>query len=25
MICRTCHALTLKHLDNGDNCNACHH
>jgi hypothetical protein len=24
MICRTCHAATLKHPDNGDNCNACH-
>lgn len=22
--CRACHGPTLKHLDNGDNCNACH-
>jgi hypothetical protein len=25
MICRTCHALSLKHPDNGDSCTACHH
>jgi len=24
MICSTCHASTMKHPDNGDNCNACH-
>ncbi len=24
MNCRSCHALSLKHPDNGDNCNACH-
>jgi len=24
MICTSCHAATLKHPDNGDNCNACH-
>jgi hypothetical protein len=24
MLCRTCHAATLKHPDNGDTCNACH-
>jgi hypothetical protein len=24
MICRSCHAATMKHPDNGDNCNACH-
>jgi len=25
MVCTTCHAATLKHPDNGDNCNSCHH
>ena len=24
MNCRSCHAATMKHIDNGDNCNACH-
>jgi hypothetical protein len=24
MICTSCHAATMKHPDNGDNCNACH-
>ncbi len=24
MNCRACHATSLKHPDNGDNCNACH-
>ena len=24
MVCRSCHAATMKHPDNGDNCNACH-
>jgi len=24
MNCRSCHAASMKHLDNGDNCNACH-
>jgi hypothetical protein len=24
MICSSCHAATLKHPDNGDNCNSCH-
>ena len=24
MVCRSCHGLSLKHPDNGDNCNACH-
>jgi hypothetical protein len=24
MNCRSCHALSLRHPDNGDNCNACH-
>ena len=24
MVCRSCHGATLKHPDNGDNCNACH-
>jgi hypothetical protein len=24
MVCRSCHGVTLKHPDNGDNCNACH-
>ena len=23
-VCRTCHGSSLKHPDNGDNCNACH-
>lgn len=25
MICTTCHAASLKHPNNGDNCNLCHH
>jgi hypothetical protein len=24
MNCRSCHAASLPHIDNGDNCNACH-
>jgi len=24
MVCTSCHGATLKHPDNGDNCNACH-
>ena len=24
MDCRSCHALSMKHLDDGGNCNACH-
>ncbi len=24
MVCRSCHGSSLKHPDNGDNCNACH-
>ena len=24
MNCRACHSLSMKHPDNGDNCNACH-
>jgi c(7)-type cytochrome triheme protein len=24
MNCRSCHALSMRHFDNGDNCNACH-
>lgn len=24
MNCRSCHAQSMKHFDNGDNCNACH-